>query len=191
MIANFVTRWLARRLMAGLVKRTVTSRPADFVIGGIDNPYMYRWWIIPRNSVFNVYLHRVVRDDDDRALHDHPFASVSLCLDGRLGEVYAKDVDGLGVPTEVDRFVHPGDVVWRGARFAHRLFLPRSTTDSGEAWTLFITGPRIREWGFWCPKETKVYDGDGVLLTLEGRRWVHWKQFTAPNDSSKIGRGCE
>lgn len=180
MIANPLTRWLARRLMAGLAKRTVSKRPADFVIGGADNPYMYRWWIIPRNRWFNVYLHRVVKDDDDRALHDHPFWSLSLCLEGRLGEIYALGVDDLGVVGEAVRFVRPGDLVWRRSRFAHRLLLPPREP---EAWTLFITGPRIREWGFWCPGTAEI-----------GQRWVHWKEFTAAGttgDSSKIGRGCE
>jgi hypothetical protein len=184
MTSNRLTRWLAGRIMSGLAKRTALSRPADFIIGGADNPYMYRWWLIPRNRWLNAYLHRVVRDDDDRALHDHPWCSLSLMLSGLLGEVYEQDVDELGVPQELDRFLRPGDVVWRGATFAHRLFLPPSGPHS-EAWTLFVTGPRVREWGFWCRDQvpTPLSDPRG--------RWVHWKDFTAPNDSSRIGRGCE
>jgi hypothetical protein len=133
--------------------------------------------------VFNVYLHRVVKDDDDRALHDHPFASVSLMLSGLLGEVYA-----VGRPEHevyAVRWFEPGAVVWRGARFAHRLFLPpfkaSGTPTPQEAWTLFVTGPRIREWGFWCP-DTSPAGG-----------WRHWKDFTAAGttgDSATIGRGC-
>jgi hypothetical protein len=53
-------------------KKIAGSRPPDFVIGG-DSPYMLRWWIIPRNKFFNIYLHRFLRSDDDRALHDHPW----------------------------------------------------------------------------------------------------------------------
>jgi len=55
-------------------------RPPDFVIGPPDDPYMRRWWLLPRNRVLNVYLHHVRHDDDDRALHDHPWASLSILL---------------------------------------------------------------------------------------------------------------
>lgn len=41
--------------------------------------------------------------------------------------------------------------------------------------TLFITGPRVREWGFWCPKIG----------------WRHWRVFTDPDNTGQIGRGCD
>lgn len=69
------------------------------------------------------------------------------------------------------RDFHPGDVVYRGARFAHRLYLPGEIK---EAWTLFITGPRIRTWGFYCPQG-----------------WRDWRIFTSSADRGRIGRGCE
>ncbi len=152
--------WLARRLPP--------HRPPDFVIGEPDAPYMLRWWLIPRNRLFNVYLHLVLRDDDDRALHDHPWPSVSLLLEGELGEVFL-DRDG----SERTRIMSAGRIVWRGARFTHRLFLPMPER---AAMTLFITGPVIREWGFRCPQG-----------------WRHWREFTAARDGDRgrIGRGCE
>lgn len=48
-------------------EKIAQSRNPDFIIGGAD-PYMLRWWVIPRNKVFNIYLHRFLRSDDDRAL---------------------------------------------------------------------------------------------------------------------------
>lgn len=143
MIGNRLTRWMAQRLLENLMDRVVYARVADVAIGGREAPYMLRWHIIKRNRVFNVYLHNVLRDDDDRALHDHPWPSLSICLDGHLAEYY--------LTGDVQRFrdFHPGDIVWRGARFAHRLYLPGEIKD---AWTLFITGPRIRTWGFYCPQ---------------------------------------
>lgn len=62
-----VPAFIRRRLLA-IAKR----RPPDVVIGGDASPYMRRWWVIPRNRRFNVYLHHFLRSDDDRALHDHP-----------------------------------------------------------------------------------------------------------------------
>jgi hypothetical protein len=59
-------------------------REPDFVIGADSpgGPYMRRWWIIPRNRFLNIYLHQILRDDDDRALHDHPWWNVSIILRG-------------------------------------------------------------------------------------------------------------
>lgn len=157
-------KWMHTRLFKWAVAKIETE--ADFVIRPTNGAaYMRRWWIVPRNRFLNVYLHHVLRSDDDRALHDHPWPSVSLMLFGQLGEVY-RTARGDAYRTITERAV-----IWRGARFAHRLVLPEH---SPGAITIFITGPRIRSWGFHCPKG-----------------WRHWKDFTAPGDSSQIGRGCD
>jgi hypothetical protein len=117
---------------------TRPDRKPDFVIGPEADPYMLRWWIIPRNKVFNVYYHRVLKDDDDRALHDHPWPSFSICTLGEMVEI----------TPEGPRWIRAGDAVYRGPEFAHRLTL----IEGRPAETLFITGPTVREWGFHCPK---------------------------------------
>ena len=69
----------------------------------------------------------------------------------------------------------PGDIVHREATQAHRVVLFRD--DNGkpqDAWTLFTTGPKIREWGFHCPKG-----------------WIHWTKFTDSRDSGAVGKGCD
>lgn len=131
-------------------------RKPDFLIG--DN-YMHRWWLIPRNRYFNIYLHKIMHNDDDRALHDHPWWSISILLKGRLREVLA------------NRSRYPMRFVplLRTAKLAHRLEVVE-----GPAWTLFITGPVIRDWGFHCPKG-----------------WRHWKDFVDQRDAGKTGKGCE
>lgn len=136
------------------------KRQPDILIGGHEAPYLRRWHIIKRNAWFNIYLHNMLRNDDDRAPHDHPFASLSVCLKGQLREHR---------PGHEPRLIGAGRVVYRSATFQHRLDVVRP------AWTIFITGPRIREWGFWC----------------EEKRFVHWREFTAPSDKGQVGRGCE
>ena len=142
----------------------MTRRPPDFVIGG-SNAYLRRWFVIPRNRIFNVYLHEFLRSDDDRALHDHPWANLSILLRGR----YVEHTIAAGGVNRRQTFV-AGDwrLRWTG-RIAHRVEL----TD-GPCWTLFITGPRYRQWGFHCPD----------------RGWVHWAAFTSPGDSGSVGKGC-
>ena len=72
---------LAEALADGLVEKALCRTP-DLVIGGWDDPYLLRWWLIPRNRWFNVYLHLFLRSDDDRALHDHPWFNLSFLLEG-------------------------------------------------------------------------------------------------------------
>jgi hypothetical protein len=144
-------------------------RKPDFVIGGEDNPYLRRWWVIPRNKLFNIYLHQMLRDDDDRALHDHPWVNCSIVLKGGYFEhMPADDADPAGPTRQKWRGV--GAVVFRRPKAAHRL----SLWQGNPSWSLFITGPRIRSWGFWCPKG-----------------WRDWKVFTNTDDGgATVGRGC-
>lgn len=132
------------------------SRRPDFVIGA---DYLRRWWVVPRNEFANQYLHEIRKSDDDRALHDHPWPNSSLILAGRYIE-HTPDGSFLRVA---------GDFVQRPAEALHRL----EVIPGERAVTLFMTGPKIREWGFSCPQG-----------------WVHWKDFTDPTDSSRTGRGC-
>jgi hypothetical protein len=163
---NTFTRFLARRLQRRVQIYMIEHEPTQ-IIGGIENPYLFRWCLAPKNRFGNIYLHLIVRDDDDRALHDHPFDSVSIVLDGPLSEIRrCKHGD------EIREF-KAGDIVFRSASAAHRLFLDRRGTP---AVTCFFVGPRRRQWGFLCPS-----------------RWVHWKEFTAysvDGDGNRVGRGC-
>lgn len=167
-------RWLARLLFRAFAP---PSRPPDFIIG---DRYMLRWWLIPRNRFFNIYLHHVLHSDDDRAMHDHPWWSISLCLAGQMRELSARAADAwpdAGVAAGYDpspptrlREVRQGDLVFRSARALHRLIL----SGGEECWTLFLTGPVLRTWGFHCP-----------------RGWRSWQEYTKPGSYGQIGRGCE
>lgn len=151
------------------------GRAPDFIIGGPSNPYLLRWFVIPRNVYFNIYLHCIIRSDDDRALHDHPWWNLSIILRGSYREITP---DFNGAPTPYERIAdlptretvrNAGAIKFRCATASHRLEVMK-----GPVWTLFITGPRIREWGFHCPKG-----------------WKHWKLFTNPNDTGQVGPGCD
>jgi hypothetical protein len=145
--------------------RNPFKRPPDFVIGPKETPYLRRWWILPRNRFFNIYLHNILRDDDDSALHDHPWHNVSIVLSGGYWEYTPSDMCWRAA----------GSITFRKATQAHRLALKwdDSTPHGKPTWTLFITGPVIREWGFHCPKG-----------------WRHWRDFVDERDTGAIGRGC-
>lgn len=165
---------ILRRLHAVLMDRVANRREPDFTVMNAGGPYLRRWWVIPRNRVFNIYLHQFVASDEDRALHDHPWINLSVLLDGAYREYMTHDRC---------RYREAGDVVLRGPRAAHRVELfKRWVVRGGEVtgfvmcpvWTLFITGPRVRQWGFLCPQG-----------------WRHWKEFTAGKNGERVGRGCE
>lgn len=171
---NRFTRFLARRLHP-ILEWYTRRRIPSLVIPRLDGtPYLYRWHMIPRNPLLNLYLHEYWADDEDRALHDHPWWSASLMLTGSLIEVYQGELAMIGpygdrqvTPVERTRVIREGTLVTRSSTFAHRLIVP----DKGSM-TLFFTGPRIRTWGFLC-----------------GKGWMHYKEFTA-KDASGRARGC-
>lgn len=170
---------LAEQLFAQLFSRVAVVRPPDFVIGTDDSPYLQRWWLLPRNRFFNAYLHCFLRDDDDRALHDHPWWSLSLILKGS----YIEHTIHAGGMHSRER-LETGRWRLRSAKHAHRIELEDAIAmrdgrvylkGKERCWTLFLTGPVIRNWGFHCPD----------------RGWVNWERFTDPADKGRTGPGCD
>lgn len=169
-------------------------RPADFNIGPIDDIYLRRWYVIPRNRFFNIYLHQALRSDDDRALHDHPWWNLSIVLKGGYWEIMpmyrplypdlAIDVM-LGAPAAPYQRIwrRPGAFIFRRPTDAHRLELSwryntniphRQYPIAIPSWSLFITGPKLRTWGFWCAKG-----------------WVEWEKFVkVVPGGNEVGAGC-
>lgn len=189
---------MIRPLSALLIAHIAGRRPPDFIVGADDpaGPYLLRWYITPwrgwyrhideaqrtcwqrlavRLSMYlpNIYLHKFLRSDDERALHDHPWAWASLLLRGSYIE---HSIAAGGIHRRHVRA--PGSLKICGPRAAHRVEL-RDLFGNGPSpcWTLFITTPVLREWGFHCPQAG----------------WVPWRKFTAAEDGRRgeIGRGCE
>ena len=152
------------RLLSSWASDVMRCRPPDQLIGRAGNPYMSRWFVLPKNRALNVYLHRFHRSDDDRALHDHPWPNLSLILQGAYDE---HCIRAGGVEVRTRR--RAGNVKLRGPRAAHRIEL----LGGAPVKTLFITGPKLREWGFHCPQG-----------------WRHWRDFTADDTGNTVGRGC-
>ena len=119
--------------MGGLRPTHNPMREPDRII---KDPYLHRWYVIPKNKYFNIYLHKFQKSDDDRALHDHPWYSCSILLKGEIREHSDKGI----------KYVPRWWPVFRTAKFAHRIELVK-----GPVWTIFITGPKTRTWGFYPP----------------------------------------
>jgi len=158
------------------ILRWARARQPDFVIGGHERPYLRRHWLIPRNRFFNVYVHEFLRSDDDRALHDHPWLfNASWLIEGQYVE---QTIQEGGIV--VDTLRSAGEFKFRWGRAPHRVELfdaiPFDATSGCKpCWTVFVTGPIVRRWGFHCPHQG----------------WIPWELFTATNDKGAVGKGCD
>jgi len=138
-------------------------REPDLIIGTPADPYLRRWWLLPRNKWFNVYLHNFIRSDND-IMHDHQYWNISIVLKGFYLEFLKKDPEPRRPHVRTR-----GAIVFRRPESAHRIELYPGVV----AWTLFVTGPRVREWGFHCPKG-----------------WKRWQDFVADGKYGQVGEGC-
>ncbi len=112
---------------------------------------------------FGLRIHKILRSDNDRELHDHPFSFVSVILWGGYTQHTISSFDG----RDIERFYRPGSVIFRRAEDAHRLTLKTPT------WTFVIRGRMRRDWGF--------HTSDG---------WVHYRKFiTSRGDRLAAGAG--
>lgn len=198
-IPNALRTWALERALAYM-----SSRPHDFAIGPPDDRYLLRWivgpWGIyergsaPKNwwdgftrKLPNLYLHRFRHDDEDRALHDHPWPSASLLLENSYSEVVFYPISeeriaklkAAAEPRPTVKVFRPeGKLSFRRAADAHRVVLDKRAgrlgrTESVEVVTAFFTGFAVRGWGFHCPKG-----------------WIPWKNFVSDRDRGDVGAGC-
>ena len=109
-------------------------------LGLSECPYMHRW--VLDFGVFAIRLHRWFSSDDARAFHDHPWWFLTLVLWGGYTDVSPEGRDALGV----------GSVRFRPAHHKHTVEISRPT------WTLLVTGPPARRWGFWIDGKLRKRD---------------------------------
>ncbi len=104
--------------------------------------YLRRYYLI-KTPIFEAMIHQFFLSDEP-ILHDHPWDSCSIILGGGYSE-HVLDRQG----RETSYFRHPGYVGVRSRRQCHRVRLQPNS--EGKVWTIFITGPRRRQWGFMTP----------------------------------------
>lgn len=125
----------------------ILARLAFFTItNAIGEAYLRRYYLF-KSRWLSVYLHEILRSDDDRELHDHPWTFFSIILKGSYVE---------HLPNYRSRFCPRWSMIFHWAEDAHRLELPTGA----RTWTLVFVGPKRREWGFYA---------------AEG--WVMWRTY--------------
>ena len=169
-------------------RKWLRLRPHQIIGSDLNDPYLLRWYVIPRNRWLNVYVHKFLRDDDDRALHDHPWWFLSLVLWGQYIEVTDDGRSVRSAPEPWRLFWGDRPLVFRPALWRHRVELVKAPVIPVErtrvrprpralpCWTLIVTGPRTRLWGFWCPQAGYTITTDPPIQ-IPDERFVPWDEF--------------
>jgi len=137
----------------------------------INEPNMERKPIVPKNNVLNVFHHVYTPGNlGVPSLHDHPWWSVAIVLEGEVEEVVfdceAKELAAIrknslkllakkgikgymnnSVELPPKKTIPVRRVLVRSPGYTHSLLLK-----SKKARTCFITGPRIQNWGFYTSR---------------------------------------
>lgn len=149
-------------------------RAPDLIIAPDGKPYLYRWFVKPRNvGDCNVYFHIQVGHDPERPLHDHPWDNFSVIIAGGYDEIWNPTPERENINDEFIRQFRKGDVIFRRASEAHRLMLPAGIEYSI---SLFSSGPKVREWGFWYPGGWRSYK---EVTRVEGNVSIHVRDSDA------------
>lgn len=129
--------------LLAMARRFMRVEPSQILGKDDKDPYLLRWWLEKDVTLGSVYLHHMLRSDAEAEMHDHPSDNLTIMLDGEMNEHTEK---GLIVR-------RPGDIVARRAEQRHRIEL------SAPIITMWVMGPKIREWGFW-----REQDGQDVFI---------------------------
>ena len=132
-------KWFLNLLERMGRKRIVMDRECD-------EPYLERYYLFLKDRdrfPFNVFLHKFLKGDPDD-VHDHPWPYATLILKGGYYE-WLPQFDSKGNKiAEMCVWRGPGSFRVCRANSYHRIELDPSVT----AWTLFMPGPKKRDWGF-------------------------------------------
>ena len=145
-------------------KRIVMDRQSD-------EPYLERYYLFLKDRdrfPFNVFLHKFLKGDPDD-VHDHPWPYATLILKGGYYE-WLPQFDSKGNKiAEMCVWRGPGSFRVCRANSYHRIELDPSVT----AWTLFMPGPKKRDWGF-----------------LVNNKWIQHEQYLKDRKENHVKKAA-
>jgi hypothetical protein len=104
---------------------------------------------------FNIYIHQILKSDEDAHFHDHPWNFLSYILKGSYHERWTSypdhkweyDTVWSSLPPQNLFKMKPRRVIRHHAQDAHSI-----TILTPEVWTLVFTSGRARVWGYQTPQ---------------------------------------
>lgn len=144
---KMLARLLARPVVVDWLIRRAQRTPYTHIYKN-DELYMERYWLFNPypvessgqrpgllSSLPSIRLHKIMRPDQDRHLHDHPWNARTFILRGHYCEMRS---DG------EYRGLHAGDTATIRFGEYHAI----TSISEGGVWTLFVTGKYRGTWGF-------------------------------------------
>ncbi len=135
-------KWVAKRIPHEIIKIDGEPYLTRFYLSGEVNQR-----VMGEQPQF--FLHRFHKSDQGRELHNHPYTGTSLILAGGYIEERMTQLDAEGTAfTDVESGTQtflPGDINVLTLDDFHRTDLLDKRLG---CWTLFVTGPRLKSWGF-------------------------------------------
>lgn len=153
MLLNLIARVLARPAVTDwLIRRAMRTPYTHITSADGSQVYMRRYWLFnpyPADSSGNrpwwqfpisIRLHQIMREDDDRDLHDHPWNARTFILRGWYKE--KRPHSWINYPGDIPRMTGTTAALRFGEY--HRI----TGVSEGGVWTLFVTGRYRGTWGF-------------------------------------------
>lgn len=136
----------------------ITKRDILDITG--NDLYLRRWsfWL---PFGWSIKIHKIVRADDDRCQHDHPWIFIRVVLKGG----YVEHRGDKAVTLKPWRPWAPLRIYPAMGSFKHRI----AYLLDGPSWTLILCGRKTKEWGF---------------FTKEG--WMPWKKFIGIAETKRV-----
>lgn len=155
-----ITDWIIRRAQ---------KTPYSHITGPDGSTYMRRWWLfnpygkddqgeptpVRWQWLPSIRVHHILRPDNDRHLHDHPWNARTIVLRGwyteerpfsALTDREALAADGVGLNDPTRAIFHR--VIGYTGRLLFGQYHRISAVKPGGVWTLFFTWPKKGAWGF-------------------------------------------
>jgi hypothetical protein len=148
---RLVAKLLARPAIAAwLIARAKRTPYLHIMSADGAEMYMGRWWLFNPYSrethkpalwwfPWSFRIHHIMRPDEDRDLHDHPWNARTIILRGFYKEQRRHSGHG-----DIDYWREPGDT----ARLKHGEYHRIDEVSPGGVITLFITSKWRGDWGF-------------------------------------------
>jgi hypothetical protein len=172
--------WFEKLLLALFPHFDITKEVED----GRQSVYLRRFYLV-KSRWFNIFVHHIMRSDDDPDPHDHPWWFFTLVLRGGyydeqwrweptymvpIVDTFAETPDAAKRIIRSDwspdwygsrtfrryALVRAGSVRFRSAHHVHRVILRQNMP----SWSLVVAGPTRREWGF-----------------VRAGKWVWWRRY--------------
>jgi len=155
---KLLARFLARPAVVDWLIQRAKRTPYYHINGDDGSVYMERYWLFnpyqPNTGgagrrwgdrLPSIRLHRIMREDQDRNLHDHPWDARTFILRGWYREERPRRPCGMSNWTPTYPVMRePGDTARLNFGEYHRIV----EVAPGGVWTLFVTWRKRGTWGF-------------------------------------------